>query len=59
MITCKPSIYGKDIMAEACNVHVRKKPEGKRPLGKPRHRWKNNINLNFLKKCDWRMQKDQ
>jgi hypothetical protein len=21
------------------------KPEGKRPLGRPRHRWKNNIKL--------------
>jgi len=23
------------------------KPEGKCPLGRPRHRWKNNINMEF------------
>ena len=23
------------------------KPEGKRPLGGPRHRWKNNIKMDF------------
>jgi hypothetical protein len=23
------------------------KPEGKRPLGKPRHRWENNIKMDF------------
>jgi len=26
---------------DACRVLVRK-PEGQRPLGKPRHRWKDN-----------------
>jgi hypothetical protein len=24
-----------------------RKPEGKRPLGRPRHRWKDNINLDL------------
>jgi hypothetical protein len=24
-----------------------KKPEGKRPLGRPRHRWEDNIKANF------------
>jgi hypothetical protein len=24
------------------------KPEGKRPLGRPRRRWKDNIKMNFL-----------
>jgi len=24
------------------------KPEGKRPLGRPRHRWKNNIKMDLL-----------
>jgi len=24
------------------------KPEGKRPLGRPRRRWKNNMNMNLL-----------
>jgi len=23
------------------------KPEGKKPLGRPRHRWKDNIKMNF------------
>jgi hypothetical protein len=23
------------------------KPEGKRPLGRPRHRWEDNIKINF------------
>jgi hypothetical protein len=29
------------------------KPEGKRPLGKPRHRWEDNIKMN-LKEEGWR-----
>jgi hypothetical protein len=33
------------------------KPEGKRPLGRPRHRWIGNIKLNLLEKglsvVDW------
>jgi hypothetical protein len=24
-----------------------RKPEGKRPVGKPRHRWENNIRMNL------------
>jgi hypothetical protein len=23
------------------------KPEGKRPLGRPRHRWENNVKIDF------------
>jgi hypothetical protein len=26
----------------------RREPEGKRPLGRPRHRWINNIKMDFL-----------
>jgi hypothetical protein len=33
------------------------KPEGKRPLGRPRHRWENNIKIDFYKvgwgRGDW------
>jgi hypothetical protein len=28
------------------------KPEGKRPLGRPRHRWDNNIKMDF-RKMEW------
>jgi hypothetical protein len=28
------------------------KPKGKRPLGRPRHRWEDNININ-LHKVGW------
>jgi hypothetical protein len=28
------------------------KAEGKKPLGKPRHRWKDNINLGFIQIVD-------
>jgi hypothetical protein len=28
------------------------KPEGKRPLGRPRHRWVDNIKL-YLRKIGW------
>jgi hypothetical protein len=28
------------------------KPEGKRPLGGPRHRWEHNINMN-LREIGW------
>ena len=28
------------------------KPEGKRPLGRPRHRWEDNINMD-LQDVDW------
>jgi hypothetical protein len=24
------------------------KPDGRRPLGRPRHRWENNIKMDFL-----------
>jgi hypothetical protein len=30
------------------------RPEGKRPLGRPRHRWVNNIKINFKRdKMGW------
>jgi hypothetical protein len=38
-------------MRSAYKILVRK-PEGKRILGKPRHRWKYNIKLD-LKKTGW------
>jgi hypothetical protein len=28
-------------------------PEGKRPLGKPRHRWEDNIRM-YLKEVGWK-----
>jgi hypothetical protein len=31
---------------DVCRVLVGK-PEGKRPIGKPRHRWENNIKMYF------------
>jgi len=43
-------------MSEACSAQGKRrgeyrvlvrKPEGKRPLGRPRHRWENNINLDL------------
>jgi hypothetical protein len=36
---------------ERCIVLVGK-PEGKRPLGRPRHRWEDNINMD-LQKVGW------
>jgi len=30
------------------------KPEGKRPFGRPRHRWKDNIKMDILKVGRWR-----
>jgi hypothetical protein len=35
----------------AYRVFVRK-PEGKKPLGRPRHRWKDNTNMD-LKEIEW------
>jgi hypothetical protein len=35
----------------ACRILV-EKPEGKRPLGRPRHRWVDNIKMD-LKKIRW------
>jgi hypothetical protein len=29
------------------------KPEGNRPLGRPRHRWKDNIKM-YLRAIDWK-----
>ena len=36
-------------MGESRGVYkvLMKKPEGKRPLGRPRRRWENNIKLDF------------
>ena len=38
-------------MGEGRGVHwvLVGKPEGKRPLGKPRHRWEDNIKMDLLK----------
>jgi hypothetical protein len=30
------------------------KPEGKRPLGRPRHRWEDNIKM-YIQKVGWGM----
>jgi hypothetical protein len=41
-----------DVMSRTCSTHVEKrntygslmgKPEGNRPVGRPRHRWEDNI----------------
>jgi hypothetical protein len=46
-------------MGEKRNVYrlLVGKPEGKRPLGRPRRRWINNINMDLLEKglnvVDW------
>jgi hypothetical protein len=46
----------KDEMGRACSTNGEKtnscrilvgKPEGKRPLGRPRHRWAYNIKINY------------
>jgi len=39
------------LMGEVRGVHwvLVGKPEGKRPLGKPRHRWEDNIKMDLLK----------
>jgi hypothetical protein len=48
-------------MGRACSTNGKKrnvygilvgKPEGKRPLGRPRHRWVDNIKMN-LKEIGW------
>ena len=31
------------------------KPEGKRPLGKHRHKWEDNIKMDFQEVCCWGM----
>jgi hypothetical protein len=41
-------------MGETSNAYMMLvgKPEGKRPLGRPRHRWVNNIKIN-LREIEW------
>jgi hypothetical protein len=39
------SVYGGERRG-LCRVLVGK-PEGRRPLGRPRHRWENDIKMNF------------
>jgi hypothetical protein len=36
-----------DMMVGACSVNG-KEEEGKRPLGRPRHRWVDNIRMNLI-----------
>jgi hypothetical protein len=36
----------------ACRILVGK-PEGKRPLGRPRGRWVNNINMDLRERMGW------
>jgi len=53
-------------MGRACNMcgdrrGVRDfvgKPEGKRPLGRPRRRWEDNIKMNF-QEVNWRREQDR
>ena len=33
-------------------MHTRRRPEGKGPLGRPRHRWEYNINMDCKRGCD-------
>jgi hypothetical protein len=50
----------KDVMGMACSMHGRmrtankilvRKPEGKRPLRRPRHRWEYNIRMDLREVC--------
>jgi len=42
-------------MGEVRGVHrvLVRKPEGKRPLGRPRHRWEDNIKMDLQDRGDW------
>jgi hypothetical protein len=42
-------------MGEKRNVYrlLVGKPEGKRPLGRPRHRWMDNIKMDLLERLLW------
>jgi len=41
--------YGRKRMGEERGVYrvLLEKPEGRRPLGRPRHRWADNIKMDF------------
>jgi hypothetical protein len=45
---------------EKSNVHrlLRRKPEEKKPLGRPRHRWMDNIKMDLVEigRCWWRLE---
>ena len=41
------SIPSCDVMIVCLYVYVIWKPEGKRPLGRPRRRWEDNIGMDF------------
>jgi hypothetical protein len=53
----------KDEMGGACSMNEKRnaywilvaKPEGKRPLGKPRHRWVDNIKMDLREREDGMM----
>jgi hypothetical protein len=38
---------------EKCLEVLLGNPEGKRPLGRPRHRWKNNIII-YVREVEWK-----
>jgi hypothetical protein len=55
-------------MDRACSTNVRKrdayrtlvgKPEGKKPLGRPRHRWVDNIKMGVMDWTDLAEDRDQ
>jgi hypothetical protein len=58
--TPHPILFGNNEMDGACRVFERKgvyrvlvgKPEGKRPLWRPRHIWEDNIKMD-LQKVEW------
>jgi hypothetical protein len=43
---------GTDGSDEKCIQILLEKPKGKRPLGRPRHRWKDNIRMD-LRETQW------
>jgi len=43
------STHGRD---EKCIQNLGRKPEGKRPLGRPRHSWQYNIRMD-LRETEW------
>jgi hypothetical protein len=52
--TCNksPHFHLENKRALSIQVHVIHKPEGRRPLGRPRRRWEDNIKMN-LRRIGW------